>query len=209
MSATCEKMQSLIPLAVDGDLDEAARARVLAHARSCRRCAEGLAAHSALRAAIGQNAEASPPPLYFEGVLAEIHRRMPMRIPAVVRPARRRRIPPQTAASAAAAAMVFLWFGAAWGRPLTEALDRVSSRGFSASQASRLSPVPVAAADAPTPVTAVEGIGWVAASAEILRAPAALRRELGLPAEIVRGSLRVQSTAKDRGHVWSPRVHLS
>lgn len=113
MTQRCDRILSLIPSAADGDLDEASRAKVVEHTLSCPDCAEAWDFHSRLRYEIEAAPASSPPALYFEGVLAEIHRAMPVVAPhsTKVRSVWRRRPRRETWATAMTAALMLMWVG--------------------------------------------------------------------------------------------------
>jgi anti-sigma factor RsiW len=190
MNLRCSKIQSLVPLAMDGDVDEHVRAKILAHVAGCPACAEAFQFHLDLRGAIENGPASSPPAVYFEGVLAEIHRRLPT-APRDIQTTPRRRIQPHSIASAAAAALALIWVGAVLGPRIPERAEPgqgvapagrfTSSRAVSAIGESVQTAVALAA---------VQGIGLVRADSPILRMPSEMRRELGLPSAIVQASLR-------------------
>ena len=97
-TAACQRLQALLPRAVEGELDESQRARIARHADDCPECRGELGWQEALHEAIAAEPLRAPPPVYFEGVLAVVHQRMPLVRPGPV--ARRRpRIGRQAAAS--------------------------------------------------------------------------------------------------------------
>ena len=80
MNRTCAQMQMLAPLAAEGSLDEGERSRLRKHAAGCRECSQAVAFHARLREALESAPLNPPPPLYFEGALAAVHRRLPARL---------------------------------------------------------------------------------------------------------------------------------
>jgi hypothetical protein len=189
MKSTCQRIQAAMPAAVERELDEGAREKILAHARRCPACDELLRFQTDLWEAGKRAPLRSAPPVYFEGVLEEIHRRMPL-APRSVPLQLRWRLRPQTMATAAVAALAVIWLGAAAG-PLTPG----GLGGFwrDAGPASARSTTIVAAqavpAPVPTPMIAIENIGLVRADSPILQMSASMRREIGLPEENVRASI--------------------
>ena len=79
MFTSCGRMQSLIASSAEGELEESLRAKIREHTAECVDCAQAHAFCLRLQAEIESEPMESPPPVYFEGVLAEIHRRMPVR----------------------------------------------------------------------------------------------------------------------------------
>ena len=112
MRLKCWKFESQIPLVVDGDLDESARDRVLEHVEHCPSCRRDLRLQAVTHEAIIQDPHQTPAPVYFEGVLEEIHRKMPIRATVdrygLIDWIRNR----SAAASTAMACLFFLWVGA-------------------------------------------------------------------------------------------------
>jgi hypothetical protein len=189
MKADCEKIHSLLPAAAEGELDEAARAEVLEHAQECRDCADALDFQTRLHAAVTGDPEPSPPPLYFESVLEEIHRRMPVRPSAGPR-ARRPIFHPPAVATALAAALALVWISAG----LT---FLPGGEGFKPG-------VPVArfarsAADwgsREVSFVLVNGYGLLASDSQVWSYPPELRREIGLPEALTHPISIVASLAK-------------
>lgn len=173
MKRSCDQFRPLIAQAVQGELDESTRAEVLGHAGACPECADCLRFQTRLHAAITQDPAASPPPVYFEGVLAEIHRKMP------VLPARRalrcRRLEPQVVATAMLAALLFIWIGAG----VITSLPTGARPGTNRPQDRALQVASVPAP--PRPMMLVKGYGLVLADSELVKMSPAQRRELGLP----------------------------
>src|SRR5436190_20187473 len=81
MKDTCQRIQSLIPSYIDGELDEALRSTIHAHAAKCESCKSAIRFQSELHAEIERHPLASAPSHYFDAVLGEIHRRMPQAAP--------------------------------------------------------------------------------------------------------------------------------
>ncbi|MCX7044546.1 MAG: hypothetical protein NTX50_03535 [Candidatus Sumerlaeota bacterium] len=176
MKRICDKIQSSLSDAVQGELHEGLRAEILAHARQCGECAEALEFSERLRAAIEAAPLKEPPALYFEGVLAQIHRRMPA-MPARGM-ARRQRfvLRRETFATALTAALLLIWFGAGFmGSGGNAARNARDSGRYSPGNAAQ------ASAAAPTRLMAIRGIGLVQANAETLKLLGRTWRELGMP----------------------------
>lgn len=178
MTERCDRIQSLIPLAARGDLDESARAEVARHAEACPHCAPCWQFQLRLQEALTQDPLAAPPPVYFEGMLEEIHRRMPVR--ARSEAPRRRRIAPQHAATLMMAALAMLWVGASLGPAVTGLLPPLGFKGMGIHAAA---PRMVAAAAPEKPLVLIKGYGLVSTDSELLRMTPEMRRELGLPVE--------------------------
>ena len=73
----CERIQSLIAQVAENECDETTRKEVTSHADHCRKCASALGFQRELNRAFNNAGNDAPPQLYFEGVLAEIHSKMP------------------------------------------------------------------------------------------------------------------------------------
>ena len=190
MKRICDQIQSRIPLAAQGELDESARAEILDHASGCPSCQGALEFQTRLHGAMIEDPMAAPPPVYFEGVLEEIHRRMPAR-PQQYLPARRR-FQPQTLATALVAALALLWVGAGLDSAMTGHLFTTASKPGQ----SRLSSATLAATENLTAGTlrVVKGYGICRADAEWLSYSPELRQEMGLPIEDPR--TRIPQTIK-------------
>ena len=186
MSLSCARAQSLFSPAIDGEIDEGLRARLNGHLNRCAPCADGFDMQRRIGNAIAEGAAASPPPVYFEGVLAEIHAQMP----ATAGSARVREpmLDRQSLATAIVAALALIWFGSFMlgssvgvpGRdggpegaaaPLAVAAARAAAQTIRASQT----------------VVLVRGIGFVSAQSPILKMSPAMLMELGL----TRGDLEI------------------
>lgn len=74
-------VQSLIPDYVRGTLDETTRAEIARHTRQCAECQGELDFQRRLGAAFEREPLNAPPPVYFEGMLEEIHRKLPPWVP--------------------------------------------------------------------------------------------------------------------------------
>lgn len=172
----CSKARSLIPAAIDRELDEASRARLAAHAADCPECRAERDFQTSLAEAIARRPMPAPPDLYFEGVLAEIHRRIPTTSPASRGRARRRRVPREWFATAAVLAMALCWAGLA--ADFGERDPGPASR-LAAAESAGGSPVRVSRPRA-VAIVAVQGIGLVSADSQLLQMPVAALRELGL-----------------------------
>lgn len=183
MKMSCDRVQSLLPEALRGMLDEGTRAEALRHADHCPACAEARRFHSRLHAALTLEPMAAPPPLYFEGVLEEIHRAMPLAPPRRA-PVRRRLLRPQSMATAMVATLALIWFGSGLMMALGDNITQPPFCSQTHGHLARLTPLSRAAQNRNAkPVTVVEGYGFVAADAEWLRMSPEQRRELGLPVE--------------------------
>jgi len=182
-------MQSLAPLAADGLLDESQRAKVIEHAKQCAECAESLAFQNGLHDALADGPLRAPPALYFEGVLAGIHRRMPVSPRAARARVWNWRIRPESFATSLAAALICIWIGAS----VTPMLDFGTGLDFRSSSVAGRESVASAVSAAPQPsfvsVVAIESVGLVAAGSEILSMPGWLREEIGLPTVMVRNNI--------------------
>ncbi|MBI3736679.1 zf-HC2 domain-containing protein [Candidatus Sumerlaeota bacterium] len=179
MKLTCEKIHSLITRAADGELEEGLRAEIVAHARGCPLCAEAWNIQTRVDAALRRAPLAAPPPLYFEGVLAEVHRKMPD-APDRAAKFQKNRIQPQTLASGFMAALILLWLGVS----VNFRIDFATSGGARTPAASSsLSRMASASANAPRMVASlvyVQGMGWISSNSELLKLPPSALRELGL-----------------------------
>lgn len=178
MSLACARVQSWIPEAVLGDLDEGTRAQIRAHARQCAECAGAYEFQAALQEEIQASALAPPPGLYFAGVLAEIHQRASLVAPR--RPARRRRLSREFTATAMAAALALVWVRTNLApllpdRPPT-ACVRSANIGI-LSQGSRLAAK--ASVEVARTLVLVQGIGFVDSKSGILNLPTSTLREIG------------------------------
>jgi len=182
MKSDCERIQALLPEAARLEVDEGARAVLQEHVESCRDCAEAQEFVERLHAALADDPLASPPDVYFESVLAEIHRRMPA-APRAGSARRRFVFSPQWAATAVMAILCLVWAQAAFqvpGASLVAWLERPPARAVAPAA---LKPAQAAAMGfARVALVAVPRLGLVAENSEILRLSADMRRELGLPA---------------------------
>jgi anti-sigma factor RsiW len=111
----CDRIQSLLPMAVDRTMDESSRAEILHHAQHCPVCQQTLHKQEKLSNLIHDAAQRQPPPLYFEGVLAEIHRKMPVQCTAKAWRQRHRRWEAQQAATAFVSALAAIWLFSIFG----------------------------------------------------------------------------------------------
>lgn len=110
MSLNCTVTRRTLPDLAIGDLDESTRAEVLEHALDCEHCFAELRFQRTLTDAIEASPRTASPPVYFEGVLAEVHRRMPRRAAPVVS-VRRLRLPEIPKQAAATMGMMVLAAG--------------------------------------------------------------------------------------------------
>jgi hypothetical protein len=195
MNPTCARVRSLIPQAVQGELDEASRAVVLDHAEHCPDCRSAREFQARLQRALARDPVSAPPDLYLEGVLAEIHRRMPS-LPDRV--AGRRRLDRRHFASAAIAALFALWIG---GLAAGSGLGRAWPGGPGGR--SGLTPALIAAArPMPAPrMVAVAGLGLVSEDSGILRLPPAMLRELGLREEEIERIAQAMQIREAKGRL--------
>ena len=173
-------MQSLMPSAVEGELDESARAVVAAHTARCEACADAWSFYVRLREGLEGDPAAAPPPVYFEGVLAEIHRRM--LAPASSRP-RRARISldrPQLA-SAVMSGLFAIWLLAGFANLMPDPKQSGAGGVERASVApSRDREVLSAQVPRRPRLVAVAGIGLVSEDSPILRMSSEMLEDLGL-----------------------------
>ena len=174
MNASCARHHSLIVPAVDGEIHETDRDRLMRHLDACPDCTGAFEFQERLRTAIHEAPLPSPPPVYFEGVLAEIHRRMPQAPPrAFARP--RRPLSSRAFATAFMAALVMVWCGAL--------IDTLRPAGMNDPDVVSARPVLVAKAPAPVarpkPVRLVEvkGYGLVPAGSDRLVTLLQMQRE--------------------------------
>lgn len=183
----CRQAMDLLPAYAEGDLDENLRAEFRSHTRECPDCARALRLETRWRSAVALDEVPPPPPVYFEGVLAGIHRNLPVRVTAPVR--RRARFAPAEAASAFMAFLLLAWLGVGFGPELlpdsgSEGLPQ-SAAGTSPGARRAPSAARIATAAAPgsrVPLVLVQGVGILPGDHEILRLPPAVRSELGLDA---------------------------
>jgi len=178
--SSCAKMHSLMPSAVEGELDESARAVVAAHTGRCEACADAWSFHVRLREGLEGDPAGAPPPVYFEGVLAEIHRRMP--VPVSLRP-RRARISldrPQLA-SAVMSGLFAIWLLAGFAHrmpgPTRSAAGGVERASIAPSGDREVLSAQVLRHPR---LVAVDGIGLVSEDSPILRMSSEMLGELGL-----------------------------
>lgn len=159
-----------------GELDEHSRAELHAHLEQCPTCdAEHAFEHRLQRALTAQPAPtAAPPPLYFEGMLAEIHRRMPDRARAV--PPRRWRRGEWRAhlGSAAMGLVLLLWLGAMGG-------SLRSGAWINGPAAVPRATLPAPSAAATPRLIALDNAGLMPVSAELLALSDDQWDALGLP----------------------------
>jgi len=177
----CHRIQSLIPSAAEGELDEGLRAKIADHTETCPACAAAWEFQSRLRTAVEDDPMASPPPLYFEGVLAEIHRRLPAALPVPRMRSWRLRFRRETLATALTGALLLIWFGAGAGPGLWQS----SGPSRRAAQAPAIAGagqqmVEAASRQVASAVVWVEGVGLSSAETarQFMKMPAALRGEL-------------------------------
>ena len=175
MKHVCDRIQSSLCDAAQGELHEGLRAEILAHARQCGECAAALEFGERLRAAIEAAPLREPPSLYFEGVLAGIHRRMPA-MPARWMTRRRFALRRESLATALTAALLLIWIGAG----VTGGGNNPAKTAPASERASLGSGVQATAA-AQTRLIVIRGIGLVQANAETLRMLDKTWRELGMP----------------------------
>ena len=109
MGLSCKKIQSLIPPAVEGELDESLRASIQDHTYTCPECQSALRIQEAIASELKAEPLRSPPPVYFEGVLEAIHQQMPVVAPRLGA-SRRRRLSRPAAASLFVYSLLFLSF---------------------------------------------------------------------------------------------------
>jgi predicted anti-sigma-YlaC factor YlaD len=170
MNPVCHGIQMRIADCFDGGVDESTRARVIEHSRSCGRCSAMLAFHAELQAVL-EEVTPPAPEVYYEGVLAEVHRRLPAAAPRLRRlhrPRDRRRT-----AMLAMVAMLGFW---AWVGPLSGLWRGIGERISAATPAASASP---AAFSAP-PLVASAAVGLVSSDSTLLELSAEQRREMGL-----------------------------
>jgi hypothetical protein len=179
MNKDCDRVQALLAEALEGCLDEALAADVLAHGRACPECARLARFHSELLAA-RERGEASltPPPVYFEGVLAELHRRLP-RAGQAEPPRLRRRVSRRGLATAASWMLVGAWCFLA-GHEILGGAAQAGQRGMAAGL-TRLERQGFARMSQAAPrLVALEGIGFVPENSPMLKFTPAQLRDLGL-----------------------------
>lgn len=178
MKISCETVQSLLPDALRGGLDESARAGVLAHTGSCPDCARDREFAERIQSAIADDPLAAPPSLYFEGVLAEIHARMPASAPRS-RTARRFRLQPQAAASCCMLLLFCLWLAPLAGPAAARVLRDSRPPAGSTHAAARTAPFADRESMRPPRLVAVAQVGLVAEGSYLLEISADFRRDIG------------------------------
>lgn len=189
-SAFCGRNQTLIVAAVHGELDETAREDLRRHIERCDQCGAEWRFQSQMRDAMESSAAAGPPPLYFEGVLAEIHQRMPVAPDA----ARRRRslftIRRESFASAVMTGLAALWLlGGLWE---SSAVQGFLSRGTARSSSALMAAATPAQAVERATLVYIEGLGLQTLDTlkMLARLPLAQQHELGFDLAALKPSER-------------------
>lgn len=186
----CERIGSLLVAVAENDCDESVRAVVLKHTQTCGRCATELAAQCALVDALVHAPYDAPPTLYFEGVLASVHRRMSPARMQVADVYRRRGVTRAqrvyryaTRPVNVASAILYAMFVVVIGLPLLSGRGVGASYDASAERGVRV--VAVVVGQEPVreerQLVLVQGIGLVSSDSELLRPEnAAVLRDLGI-----------------------------
>lgn len=193
MKTACARARAALALGVHDGLDETGRAAALEHARRCPECADAVGFEIELMGEIERSPLEPLPDHYFQGVLEEIHKRMPARVPAA--PGRKRRWEPsrEVVATAACVGMALMWWAVAR-TPGPKATDGIAGPKSALTLAGgdgngdegmRTGP---AARVAPAEFVLAKGIGLTTADAPILQLPAELLAEVGIR-EIKRGPI--------------------
>ena len=160
----CERIQSLIAQVAENECDETTRREVTSHADQCRKCASALDFQRELNRAFNNAGIDSPPQLYFEGVLAEIHRKMPApRVRHQSIPSKRRYfIRRDLLADAVIAACFLFFFGAG------QLSSLITFANFSETPKQILRET--ALSQGCNSLVKVDGMGWISSDSEILNA---------------------------------------
>lgn len=180
MSLACSRVQRLIPEAAEGNLDESLRAELFSHADVCNDCACALDLQIRLHREIATAPLAAPPALYFEGVLAQIHRKMPP-VPGHAMGPSRRLLPPEAIPTAIMIAALALWFMTNLLPMLPERIgsdDKASASGGLFSRGARATSASLVAARR---IVLVQGFGGVSVDSGIFDLSAETLEEIGMP----------------------------
>lgn len=160
----CERIQSLIAQVAENNCDETTRKEVTSHADHCRKCASALGFQRELNRAFSNAGNDAPPQLYFEGVLAEIHLKMPTpRVRHQSISAKRRYFIRRDLLADAVIAASFLFFcGAGHLNSLItfENLSETPTHVVREPMHSQMC----------NSIRAVDGMGWISSNSEILNA---------------------------------------
>jgi hypothetical protein len=190
-----------------GDLDESARAEALEHVLDCEACFGELRFQRKLHDAIEGMPRTAPPPVYFEGVLAEVHRRMPRRAALVVSVRRLRlpEIPKQVAATMGMMCLAAGWFSMLMTADSPEETIHVFENGSRGSSGGYLSgSFASSRSNDPNTFRNVElvwapGLGLINADSGLLEMTADQLRELGLtPLHLASGLAMIQGVGAQR-----------
>jgi len=180
MNQECQRVQSLVPFYIDGELDEALRSMMHAHAKGCALCASALEFQKELHAEIARHPLVAAPDHYFNAVLGEIHPRMPQAAPRRHRE-RDRTWVREVSASGFVAALGLIWLITIAGPHLPSIPNLKFKSGIEDSITSSSSNLAIAASAKMTETLVyVQGVGLITANSPILQLPAPMRREIGL-----------------------------
>ena len=176
----CERIQSLIPFLTEGNLDEGVRASIHQHAVECAVCAAALEFQLKLQLGIERHPLVPPPKHYFDGVLGEIHQRLPPKISRHVVDKDRTWVR-ETSGSAFVVTLALFWALIVFGPSLPEHLNWKTPKLFQSAMASPTQQLAAAASvQMARTLVYVQGFGLVDSNSPILKMPNSMRADIGL-----------------------------